>query len=62
MSTYRINQICGSNGYKVNVMDDAGSLRVVGVFFTENAARAWIMADRRAPEPARPCSTEERAP
>ena len=46
MSIYRINPITGSSGFKVNVSDDAGGMRVVGVFTSENAAAAWINVDR----------------
>ena len=46
MSIYRINPITGGNGFKVSVSDDAGGLRVVGVFASENAAAAWIDVDR----------------
>ena len=46
MSIYRIKPIAGGNGFKVNVSDDAGGLRVVGIFYSENAAAAWITADR----------------
>jgi hypothetical protein len=44
MSTYRVNPI-GGGGFKVRVVNDAGSARVVGVFCTEAAAHAWIAPD-----------------
>jgi hypothetical protein len=50
MSIYRINPIVGSNGFKVHVADEAGGLRVVGVFLTETDAEAWIAVDRGQPE------------
>jgi hypothetical protein len=45
MSIYRVNPISGTGGFKVHVTDDAGGLRVVGVFLTEADADAWIAAD-----------------
>jgi hypothetical protein len=47
MSIYRINPIGGGSGFKVHVADEAGGLRVVGVFLTEADANAWIAADSR---------------
>jgi hypothetical protein len=47
MSIYRINPIGGGSGFKVHVADEAGGLRVVGVFLTEADAIAWIAADSR---------------
>ncbi len=43
---YRINALGGGAGYKVQVADTAGGLRVVGVFSNEADARAWIAADQ----------------
>ena len=45
MSTYRVNPIGGSDGFKVNVARSSGGLRVVGIFWTEADANAWIAAD-----------------
>ena len=45
MSIYRVNPIGGGGGFKVHVTDNAGGLRVVGVFSTEDDAKAWIAAD-----------------
>jgi hypothetical protein len=45
MSIYRVNPMGGRDGFKVQVIDDAGGLRVVGVFLTEADADAWIAAD-----------------
>jgi hypothetical protein len=45
MSIYNVNPIGGSGGFKVHVADDVGGLRVVGVFFTEADAKAWIAVD-----------------
>jgi hypothetical protein len=50
MNIYRINPIGGGGGFKVLVSDNAGSLRVVGVFPTVADADAWIAADSRMPE------------
>jgi hypothetical protein len=47
MSIYRVNPIRGGSGFKVHVTDEAGGLRVVGVFSTEADADAWIVADSR---------------
>ena len=46
MSIYRINPIGGGSGFKVNVSDKTGGLRVIGIFSSETAAAAWISADR----------------
>ncbi len=51
MSTYRINPVGGSAGFKVNILDEAGGLRVVGVFPTEAVANAWIAIDSRMADP-----------
>jgi hypothetical protein len=45
---YCINTLGGGAGYKVQVADSAGGLRVVGVFSNEADARAWIAADQAA--------------
>jgi hypothetical protein len=45
MNIYRINPIGGSSGFKVHVADEAGGLRVVGVFPSETDAQAWIASD-----------------
>ena len=45
MSVYRVDPISGSGGFKVQIADDAGGVRVVGVFLTEAEAAAWIAAD-----------------
>jgi hypothetical protein len=45
MSIYRVNSIGGSDGFKVNVARSSGGLRVVGIFWTEADANAWIAAD-----------------
>ena len=37
-------------GFKVQVTDAAGGLRVVGVFSDEAMAKAWIAADQQAAE------------
>jgi hypothetical protein len=50
MSIYRIDPVGGSNGFKVHVADNAGGLRVVGVFSTEAIANAWIIADSSTAE------------
>jgi hypothetical protein len=47
MSIYRVNPIGGGSGFKVHVTDQAGGLRVVGVFLTETDANAWIATDSR---------------
>ena len=52
MSTYRVNPVGGSGGFKVHVTDSTGGLRVVGVFPTEDDANAWIEADSRMAQPA----------
>jgi hypothetical protein len=62
MSTYCINPIGGSNGFKVHIADEGGGLRVVGVFFTETAAQAWIATDRRPPESSDGDGAPELAP
>jgi hypothetical protein len=51
MSTYRINPVGGSGGFKVQVTDSIDGLRVVGVFLTEDDANAWIDADGRMAQP-----------
>ncbi len=48
---YRINALGGGAGYKVQVADTAGGLRVVGVFSNEADARAWIADARRYAAP-----------
>ncbi len=48
MSMYCINTLGGGAGYKVQVEDTAGGLRVVGVFFNEDDAKAWIEVDQAA--------------
>jgi hypothetical protein len=50
MRTYRINLIGGGGGFKVDVADNAGGLRVVGIFVTEADASDWIEADSRMAE------------
>jgi hypothetical protein len=45
MSIYRVNPIGGSDGFKVNVARSSGGVRVVGIFWTEADANAWIAAD-----------------
>jgi hypothetical protein len=45
MSRYRVDPIGGTDSFKVHVTDNAGGLRVVGVFSTEADAEAWIAAD-----------------
>jgi hypothetical protein len=62
MPIYHINPIAGGNGFKVHVADEAGGLRVVGVFLTETDAEAWITTDRRRPEPGGCCAPREPAP
>jgi hypothetical protein len=52
MSIYNVNPIGGSGCFKVHVADDAGGLRVVGVFFTEADANAWIAVDSRITAPS----------
>ena len=47
MSIYHVNRIGGGSGFKVHVSDEAGGLRVVGVFLTEPDADAWIATDSR---------------
>ena len=51
MSTYRVNPVGRSGGFKVQVIDSTGGLRVVGVFPTEDDANAWIDADSRMAQP-----------
>ncbi len=46
MGIYRIDPIGGGTGFKVHVADATGSLRIVGIFFSETDAAAWIEADR----------------
>jgi hypothetical protein len=46
MSMYCINTLGGGAGYKVQVEDTAGGLRVVGVFSNEDDAKAWIEVDQ----------------
>jgi hypothetical protein len=46
MSIYRIDPIGGGSGFKVHVTENAGGLRVVGVFLSEADAQAWIVTDR----------------
>jgi hypothetical protein len=53
MNIYRVNPIGGGSGFKVHVADEAGGLRVVGVFLTEADANAWIAADSRVIRPSR---------
>jgi hypothetical protein len=48
MSTYRIGCLGDGIGFKVQVTDASGDLRVVGVFSDEAVARAWIVADQEA--------------
>jgi hypothetical protein len=50
MSTYRVNPIGGSHGFKVHVADGGGGLRVVGVFLSEADANEWIAVDSRISE------------
>jgi hypothetical protein len=45
MSIYRVNPV-GSGGFKVDVVEESGGLRVVGVFLTEADANVWIAADQ----------------
>jgi hypothetical protein len=47
MNIYRINPVGGGLGFKVDVADETGGLRVVGIFFSEADAQAWIATDRR---------------
>jgi hypothetical protein len=46
MEIYRINPIGGGIGFKVDVADKTGRLRVVGIFLTQADAQAWIATDR----------------
>jgi hypothetical protein len=46
MSIYRVNPVGFGGGFKAHVADDAGGIRVVGVFLTEADANVWIAADR----------------
>jgi hypothetical protein len=46
---YCINTLGGGAGYKVQVADNAGGLRVVGVFSNEDDAKAWIEVDQATP-------------
>jgi hypothetical protein len=62
MGIYRINPISGGNGFKVHVTDEAGGLRVVGIFLTETDAEAWIATDRGRPERMDLCTPRESAP
>jgi hypothetical protein len=50
MGTYRIGSLGDGMGFKVQVTDGAGGLRVVGVFPDEAMAKAWIAADQQAAE------------
>jgi hypothetical protein len=50
MSIYMINPIGGGSGFKVNVSDGGGGVRVVGIFSSETAAAAWITVDRGTAE------------
>ncbi len=53
MSIYRIDPVGGGRGFKVQVADAAGGLRVVGVFLTVADADEWIAADSgRTEQPA----------
>ncbi len=53
MSIYRIDPVGGGRGFKVQVADAAGGLRVVGVFLTVADADAWIAVDSsRTKQPA----------
>jgi hypothetical protein len=45
MSIYRIDSAGGSSGFKVHVADEAGGLRVVGIFLSDTDA-AWIATNR----------------
>jgi hypothetical protein len=47
MRIYQINPIGGGSGFKVHVADQSGGLRVVGIFFTQSDAQAWIATDQR---------------
>jgi hypothetical protein len=47
MDIYRINPVGGGIGFKVDVADETGRLRVVGIFPSEADAHAWIATDRR---------------
>jgi hypothetical protein len=47
MNIYRINPVGGGLGFKVDVADETGGLRVVGIFSSESDAQAWIATDRR---------------
>jgi hypothetical protein len=47
MDIYRINPVGGGIGFKVDVADETGGLRVVGVFSSEADAQAWIATDRQ---------------
>jgi hypothetical protein len=46
MSIYRVSPIGGGSGFKVHVADDAGGVRVIGIFPTATNAEAWIATDR----------------
>jgi hypothetical protein len=52
MSMYCINTLGGGAGYKVQVADTAGGLRVVGVFANKDDAKAWIEVDQATPRNA----------
>ncbi|MFL5288646.1 MAG: hypothetical protein ACJ8AW_48760 [Rhodopila sp.] len=47
MSMYRICSLGDGIGFKVQVTDGSGGLRVVGVFADEAVAKAWIIADQQ---------------
>jgi hypothetical protein len=51
MSTYCICSLGDGIGFKVQVADPAGGLRIVGVSTDEDIAKAWITADQQAAEP-----------
>jgi hypothetical protein len=59
MSTYRIDPVGGSSGFKVHVADNSDGLRVVGIFVTEADANVWIAADSR-PAVARDAAVDQR--
>jgi len=47
MTIYQTNAMRGSGCFKVNIADEAGNLRVIGIFPTKADAEVWIEADRR---------------
>jgi hypothetical protein len=47
MDIYRIKPVGGGIGFKVDVADETGGLRVVGILPSKADAQAWIATDRR---------------